>query len=235
MRLHRGPYGFLAIGVFLIPMFLLAPRSEAQLGWGTRRIEVRASLQDTNAVAVFAFTNTTTHAIAIHEVRSSCGACTAAELPKKQYMPGETGCIRVTYSFGNRVGQQDSTIIVRMDDLVESTVVLSLRVYIPEIFEMRPAFVFWRIGEEPVPKEVSLKVVYEKPIHLLGVKAEGEVFQAKIRTLEEGREYVLTITPKDTKAAARARILLETDFAMGAKKEFTIPAMIREEWSSRSP
>lgn len=230
MKLRPGRTRLLAAGLLATLALVLGPRGEAQLSWGTRRIEIQASLQDTNAAAVFTFTNTTSRAISIHEVKASCGACTIAELSKKRYLPGEVGSIKVIYTFGSRVGQQDSMVLVRTDDLVESAVVLNLRVHISEILQIRPAFVVWRVGDKPSPKEVSLKVVHEAPVHLLGAKTVGDGFRVDLRSVDEGRAYVVTIAPKDTKVSAAAQIVLETDLASQARKEFRIHAMVREGW-----
>jgi hypothetical protein len=83
----------------------------------------------------FKFKNTGTGELKIGDVRSTCG-CTAFELSKKDYLPGESGTIKVQYSAPVRPGTAQKHLYVpsnaknnpRVELTVKANIILKVRV-----------------------------------------------------------------------------------------------------------
>ncbi len=199
----------------------------AQLQWDKRQLEFHPGVLDTNVAAYFSFSNATTHPIAILSAKASCGSCTTVSLEKKQYLSGETGSVDVAFAFGQRTGLQEKTVLVQTNDLSESAVLLSLKVFIPEFLKITPAFVFWKTGEAKAPKTIALKTTGAPPIHVLGVKSSNPKLVPSLQTLEDGVAYAILVTPSDTSRPVTAVLTITTDFPKESPKMFTAYAMVK--------
>jgi hypothetical protein len=74
----------------------------------------------------FKFTNTGDALLKITKVKTSCG-CTTTALKKKNYAPGESGAIPVTYTAGNHPSQTTKRITVSSNDKHQSNVTLTIK------------------------------------------------------------------------------------------------------------
>ncbi|MDR1280236.1 MAG: DUF1573 domain-containing protein [Opitutaceae bacterium] len=99
--------------------------------------KLEAAETDTEAVAIFPFKNTGKTTVTLTAIESGCG-CTVGEVTRRTWKPGESGDIRVTFTFGVRVGQQSSHLTVKTDDGAPATE-LSVEVDIPELLVAEPA------------------------------------------------------------------------------------------------
>ena len=136
-------------------VLFICTAADAQVRWETCQFEVTATAEQTNTVARFPFKNVGTNTVRILDLRSSCG-CTTATLEKKTYQSGEKGELTANFVFGQRVGLQEKTILVQTDDPKTPTTILKLRVHIPEVLKINPPFVFWKVGEPTISKELTL-------------------------------------------------------------------------------
>ncbi len=119
-------------------------------------IELNPKAGDAEAVANFKYENKTDKPIQIKNVRSSCG-CTVASLKKNDVAPGEKGEVTATFKIGGRTGAQQKTVTVETDDPKEPITNLVLKATIAETVEIKPNFVFWESGEDPKPKQITVK------------------------------------------------------------------------------
>ena len=110
---------------------LLPVASWADIQWSHRSVELRPKPDEPQVVATFPVTNAGSEPVTITSLRTSCD-CTTASLAKHTYAPGEGGSITATFTVGGRTGPQTKTILVQTTDKVESTVVLTLQVHVPE-------------------------------------------------------------------------------------------------------
>lgn len=175
----------------------------AQLSWERREVTLQGEgMQDTPVFeARFPFTNTGQAPVEIRSVQTSCG-CTTAQLPKRRFEPGEHGEILARFEAGERVGRQEKTIAVETDDGAGGPTTLRLVAEIPEGARLRPAFVFWFRGEEPVPKTLTLESSADGAAggmapRLTGVRVESSIDSMKVETREvtPGQRWELTVHP----------------------------------------
>ncbi|MBC2603042.1 DUF1573 domain-containing protein [Puniceicoccus vermicola] len=210
----------------LILFFLVvSTHSYASLDWNTTKVSQEADPSDSEITAVFRFANIGDDAVTITEVKPSCG-CTTTELDKKTYEPGEVGKIEATLKIGSRKGVQTKTIRVSTKG-EEKPTVLTMETVIPDLLNIRPAFVFWKKGEVPDGKTIELKVGIEEPIKVLSAESNNGSIEVHLEEIEEGRSYQLHLFPTQTDEAARARITLSTDYPVESPRTYYVYAHIK--------
>jgi len=202
------------------------PFSYGQITWENRQIDVHPEIQDTNAVAVFKFTNVGRQPLTIGKVKTDC-SCTTASETNKIYAPGESGAIEVRYKIGNRVGLQQANVVVESDDPAQPVSQLTLRVFVPELIRISPSVVEWKIGYPPGSKKVTIHVVLNEPIHIIGVNSSNDQIFGTLHTITAGREYTLTITPDNMREQAKATFFLESDYPKSKPRIFYVYAVIK--------
>jgi hypothetical protein len=197
--------------------------SQAALEWERTLQEFRSSPAQESVRAGFPFKNTGSTTVTIVTIRSSCG-CTAAQLQKRQYAPGESGEIVAEFRFGGRRGMQEKTVTVATDEPGAAATHLVLRVAIEEPLTVQPALVFWRLGEAPAPKRIELRAAPERPVRVTGVESTMPDFATQLETVKAGEHYALIVEPKTTEVRAAATFKLATagTGAAGAVQVFAI-------------
>ena len=199
----------------------------AQLTRDNRQLDFRPTIQETNVVARFTFSNVGNQPVTVTSVKSTCD-CTTTRLDKKTYLPGEKGEIIANFKIGNRIGLQQKNIFVQTDDPSDPVSQLTLRVFIPELVKITPGFVFWKIGEDKTVKTITLKVAHDSPIKIIGVSSTNERLFPQLKTIKAGEEYVVTVTPSDTTEPAKATLRIESDFPKDKPRAFSAYAYIKD-------
>jgi hypothetical protein len=200
-----------AIRTAFLVLLTLASGARAQLLFDSKSVEKTANWDDTQLVAEFPFHNIGTHPVKILRVKPSCD-CTVASLEKDTVAPGSAGTIKVTFNLGNRRGTEIKTIAILTDDHTHSDTVLRLVATIPELMRLEPALVFWRIGEKPEPKQITIHAASSIPIPDITVSSTDPSFKTELRSVTEGREYIVTVTPKSTATSSKTEIQLTSSF-----------------------
>src|SRR3954468_15291486 len=136
--------------------------ARAQLKWEQTSVELHPAANDKQAVGHFKYQNTGTTPVHFKSVHASCG-CTTAQTQKEEVPPGEKGEITATFNIGDRTGMQVKQVTVMTDDpdQAHATTILTLKADIAAPVDIKPAFVYWRGGEEPKPKTVVVKAAKE--------------------------------------------------------------------------
>ena len=86
----------------------------------------------------FKFTNTGQGPLKITNVKSTCG-CTVAQLEKKEYAPGESGTVKVTYTAPNTTTATQKSIYVSSNDNANPNVRLTIKAEVVQIIQALPA------------------------------------------------------------------------------------------------
>lgn len=81
---------------------------------------------DSQNTCEFKFTNTGQALLKIGEIKPTCG-CTVFSLDKKEYAPGETGTIKITYTAGKLSGTSEKHIFVPTNDKNYPNVKLTIK------------------------------------------------------------------------------------------------------------
>ncbi len=184
---------------------LLARPAGAALSWDTLAVDRVAALGAPSIDVAFRFRNSGAAPVTITSVRTSCG-CTSADLTKKDYAPGESGEIKVTYRFAGQVGAQEKTVSVTTSDAPERPTILSLRVQIPELVTVSPRMLWWSVGEAAIEKQATITVNPAVKAEVTSEPPDNATVTARLVAQPDGHAYVLSLRPASTQNVLRARV-----------------------------
>jgi hypothetical protein len=193
--------------------------------------EIHAPADAERVTADFNFQNHTDKPVVIKSFKPTC-SCVAAEVAggKLTYAPGESGVLRATFKMENFSGTVDKAIPLWLDgDPEESpSVTLTVRVHIPILVLAEPKTLKWNVGSDPVPQKIRIRMNHQEPIHVTNTTSSSEAFTLSLATIQDGREYELTVTPKATTTQGLAVIRLETDCKVQKQRMQQVFAIVRK-------
>ncbi|MGJ8656306.1 MAG: hypothetical protein ACSHX6_07640 [Akkermansiaceae bacterium] len=178
----------------------------------------------------FDFVNNTDEVIKIVNYDAPC-SCMEARLNRADkknslvFAPGDKGTLIGMLEFGTFSGTIDKVIKVRTDKDVgdEPSIILTSRVTIPKLIATDKETLVWQVGDKLEAKEFSIKVDAESatPIKVVEHKygfGTDEMFDYKMETMKEGREYKVTVTPLKTDAPTMGVVKFYTDSTIARYK-----------------
>jgi hypothetical protein len=183
--------------------------ARAELKFDKTEIELHPTPADKQAVGHFTYQNTGKQPVHLKSVKASCG-CTTAQTQKDDVPPGEKGEITATFNIGDRTGTQVKTVTVETDDAAKPSTVLTLRTIIPQQLEITPTFVFWKQGEKPDPKVITVKVGKEFTVNHIKVTSSSPDFQTKVEEASKG-EFKIDVQPKETNSLTASTLTIQPE------------------------
>lgn len=183
--------------------------ARADLKFDKSEIELHPKPDEKQAVGHFTYQNTGKQAVHFKSVKASCG-CTTAQTQKDEVPPGEKGEITATFNIGDRTGTQVKTVTVETDDPTKPSTVLTLRTIIPQLLEVSPTFVFWKQGEKPDPKAITVKVGKEFTVKHIKVTSSAPDYQTKVEETGNG-EFKIDVQPKDTNSVNGTTLTIQPE------------------------
>jgi hypothetical protein len=183
--------------------------ARAELKWDKTEIELHPTPADKQAVGHFTYQNAGKQPVHFKSVKASCG-CTTAQTQKDEVPPGEKGEITATFNIGDRTGTQVKTVTVESDDPANPKTVLTLRTIIPQQLEITPTFVFWKQGEKPDPKAITVKVGKEFTVNHIKVTSSSPDFQTKVEETAKG-EFKIDVQPKETNSLIASTLTIQSE------------------------
>jgi Protein of unknown function (DUF1573) len=181
----------------------------AELKWEQTAVELHPAATDKQAVGHFKYQNTGKTPVHFTSVHPSCG-CTTAQTQKEVVQAGEKGEITATFNIGDRTGTQIKTVTVETDEAANQRTVLTLKAVIPQQLEISPTFVFWKQGEKPDPKQISVKVGKDFTVKHIKVTASTPNFQTKVEDTGKG-EFKVNVTPQDTNKLVASMLTIQAE------------------------
>ena len=213
--------------IFLVVAFIaaaVASRANCELAFEKTELELHPTAGDETAVGHFKYQNKGDKPIAIKSVTTSCG-CTAASA-KNSADPGEKGEVTATFKIGDRIGTQQKAINVVTDDPTHPTTTLMLKVVIPQVLQLQPAFLFWQAGEPVKSKTIVAKAGKDISIKNLDVSSSSPDFVAKVEPGSAAGEFRINIEPKQTSQAIAATLTIKPVLPNGKPKVFYAGARV---------
>ena len=208
----------------LLPFLVATTTAFAGLKWDRPVQEFHCVPEDGFVETKFTFTNPGPNPLRIRKIQSSCG-CTTARLAKRDFAPGEAGELVAKFTFGGRRGPQRKTILVSTDDGTE--VILDLRVWIHDPLPIKPALVFWKVGDPLEPKSVELTASEGQKIGITSVSSTNPAITASVETIAPGSKYRLQVRPSSTAQKESAQIKIVTDFPAAAPRTYIVHLRIK--------
>lgn len=197
----------------------------------TKKIRAVTTKPDVEVVNIeFEFENKSDKEITIVNYDAPCSCLEARFVrdDKKEslvFAPGAKGKVIGVLEFGTFSGTIDKVIKIRtdQDEGAEPGIVLTCRVTIPQLIITDHETLVWQVGDALAPKEFLIKVADESktPIHIVSHKygfGTSEVFDYKLETVKEGREYKVSVTPLKTNEPAMGVVKFYTDSGIARYK-----------------
>jgi hypothetical protein len=183
--------------------------ARAELKWEQTAVELHPAATDKQAVGHFKYQNTGKTPVHFKSVHPSCG-CTTAQTQKEVVQAGDKGEITATFNIGDRTGTQIKTVTVETDEAANQKTVLTLKAVIPQQLEISPTFVFWKQGEKPDPKQISVKVGKDFTVKHIKVTSSTPNFQTKVQDTGKG-EFKIDVTPQDTNKLVASMLTIQAE------------------------
>src|SRR5881396_2847464 len=196
------------IFVFALSIVICA-KAQAELKWEQTTIELHPTPADKQAIGHFKYQNTGDKSVHFKSVRTSCG-CTTAQTQKDEVPPGQSGEITATFNIGDRTGTQVKTVTVETDEAANQKTVLTLKTVIPQQLEINPTFVFWKQGDKPDPKTITVKAGKEFTVKHIKVTSSSPEFQAKVEEKGNG-EFKIDVQPQETKNLVASTLTIQPE------------------------
>src|SRR5438552_10737134 len=188
---------------------IISLSARAELKWEQTSVELHPTPADKQAVGHFKYLNTGKTPVKFKSVKASCG-CTTAQSQKDEVPPGEKGEITATFNIGDRTGTQVKTVTVETDDAAKPSTVLTLRTIIPQQLEITPTFVFWKQGEKPDPKVITVKVGKEFTVNHIKVTSSSPDYQTKVEETGKG-QFKIDVQPKETNNLVASTLTIQPE------------------------
>ena len=190
----------------------MVPALQGQMVFEKNLIEVQAKPDDEVVSAEFRFTVQGENPVTITEYEAAC-SCLSAEISeggKLVWKPGETGVVRGKFKMGTFKGTVDKLIVLRIQGRARP-LKLTVRVNIPVLFDLHPPTLFWDLNGEAKAQSFKIKVKHDKPIKITGITGTNDQFEHEARTIKEGWEYEIVVTPKNVTQRAFGLLRIRTD------------------------
>jgi hypothetical protein len=172
--------------------------------------EIKTAVEPGVAVVelTYEFKNTGDFPLAVEEFIHSCG-CMVGEWDGKPVDPGATGKIKAKFLTKGLRGRIRKSLRVKF--LAMGTAELVAEVTIPEAITYSAQTLRWEVGAAPLVRQVDITVHTKTPLHVLSVSNNDPAFTSTLETLEEGKLYRVTLTPRDTDAERVCVLQVRTD------------------------
>jgi Protein of unknown function (DUF1573) len=188
---------------------IISLSARAELKWEQTAIELHPTPNDKQAIGHFKYQNTGKTPVHFKSVHASCG-CTTAQTQKDEVPAGGTGEITATFNIGDRTGTQVKTVTVETDEATNQKTVLTLKTIIPQQLELNPTFVFWKQGDKPDPKTITVKAGKEFTVKHIKVTSSSPDFQTKVEEKGNG-EFQIDVQPQETKNIVASTLTIQPE------------------------
>jgi hypothetical protein len=188
----------------------LAVLARADLALDVPVVELKPKPEDEEVETTFKFRNTGTKTVKILSLESAC-SCLSAELDKAEYAPGEVGTGKASFKVSTFVGKHEKSVLVSTDDPKQPEWQINFVLDVPAVVEIQPKTLEWFIGDAVKPKASMVRFTGDEPMKIVKITpARENVVDFEWKELKEGREFLITVTPRSTEAVVFSALKIET-------------------------
>jgi len=101
-------------------------------------------------------------------------------------------------------------VTVETDEAANSKTVLTLKTIIPQQLEITPTFVFWKQGDKPDTKTITVKTGKEFTVKHIKVTSSSPDFQTKVEEKGNG-EFTIDVQPQETKNLIASTLTIQPE------------------------
>src|SRR5919198_3135937 len=190
--------------------FVLCLTARSELKWEQTAVELHPAHTDKQAVGHFKYQNTGKTPVHFKSVHASCGCTIPSQTHKEEVPPGEKGEITATFNIGDRTGTQIKTVTVETDEAANQRTVLTLKAIIPQELEISPTFVFWKQGDKPDPKSITVRAGKDFSVKHIKVTSSSPDFQTKVQETGEG-QFKVDVQPSETNRPLASTLTIQAE------------------------
>lgn len=167
------------------------------LEWERKAISVVAGYADKEVNAEYPFSNRGNEPVTITETKTSCG-CAVVALDPATIPPGGQGKVRVTFTVGERYGEQKKRITVMTNEPGISPTNLELAVSLPPGPTITPLIQKWKVGSPPQAKTTAVLLPPGSPLKITEILSNNRIFELEHMIAEDGKSVVIILIPRTT-------------------------------------
>lgn len=183
--------------------------ARAELALDVPVIELKPKPEDEEVETIFKFRNKSDKTVKILGLESAC-SCLSAELDKAEYAPGEVGTGRASFKVSTFVGRHEKFVTVNTDDKKQPDWQINFILDVPAVVDIQPKTLEWFIGDTPGSKSSLVRFTGDEPMKIVKVTPVRDNVDFKWKELKEGREYLVTVTPRSTQEVTMSALKIET-------------------------
>ncbi len=206
------------------------------------RIEIEKSSHDFGEVGAstkntyeFKFTNVGTAVLKIKKVQSTCG-CMVPELQKKEYAPGESGVVKVTFSAPARKGVSRKTLYIHSNDKKNPRAKLTITARVAPKVDYKPRKLNLSLKEENGGcPDIVLRSLDNRLFLIQGIKSSSNVITIDYDGSKRAKEFVLKPKVDMEKIRKRMRGNVEIKLSHPQCKEVSISYHMLSEFKLDPP
>ncbi|MFC5455515.1 DUF1573 domain-containing protein [Prosthecobacter fluviatilis] len=191
-------------------MFAFAATVHAELALDVPVIELKPKPEDEEVQTTFKFRNKGDKPVKVLKLDSAC-SCLSAELDKAEYQPGEVGTGTATFKVSSFKGRYEKHITVNTDDPKQPDWQVNFILEVPEVVDIQPKNLQWWIGDDPKSKACLVKFVGNDPMKIIKITPTRQNVEFDWKEIREGREYLVTVKPKNTQDVTMGALKIETN------------------------
>ncbi len=195
---------------FLFSLFLFSTIGVmASIEWEKKEITVAVHPAQLKKEVDFKFRNTGQTPIEFLSLRPSC-SCICIRPEKKNYLPGESGILKVIFDLSNRTGPQKKSIKIITSNHPTKSQILYLKINIPEAYQFSTQRLTWEPNQKNLTQSLTLTNVSSKAISIGKITSSNPHFKTTLQTLRKGFVYRIELTPEIGLQNARSVIRIQT-------------------------
>jgi Protein of unknown function (DUF1573) len=195
---------------FLCLTALLIARAHADLVTEVAVIELKPRPEDESITTDFVFRNQGTKPVKVLSLDSAC-SCLSATLDKAVYQPGEKGTGKAEFKISSFIGRHEKTIHVQTDDPAQPEWVITFVIEVPEVIKIEPKTLQWWVGDPVEPKVTRVTMMGAEPMKITQITSTREQVEFSWKEIVPGKEYEVTVKPKNTTDIMLGALKIETD------------------------
>jgi hypothetical protein len=139
----------------------------------------------------FKFKNVGDGILKINKINSTCG-CTVPQLEKKEYAPGESGAIQVTYRSSSRQGPVTKHLYIESNDSKKPKYELAIKAQVKVNISVNPEKMDLSIGKENAGAgPITITSKDSKPFAIKSFASSQDIITAEFDPAVESTEFVL--------------------------------------------
>lgn len=192
-----------------ILVFAFAATVHADLSLDVPAIELKPKPEDEEVETTFKFRNTGDKTVKILSLESAC-SCLSAELDKAEYKPGEIGTGHASFKVSTFVGRHEKFVTVNTDDPNQPDWQINFILDVPAVVDIKPKNLQWWVGDEPDSKACLVQFVGNEPMKIVNITPTRNNVTFTLKEIKEGREYLITVKPKNTEEVTMGALKIET-------------------------